>query len=211
MLLSHSVVFLSHPMDCSMPWFPALHYLPGFAQTHVHWVDDAIQPSHSVTFFSSCPQSFPASGSSPVSQLLASGGQSIGDSASASVLPLNIQDWFPLGLTGLISLQSKGLSRIFSYTTIQKHQFFSAQLSLWLTSHICIWLPKKPRVLSCFSHVWLFVTLWTVASQAPLSLGFARQKYWSGLLFPSLEDLPNPGIEPMSLNVSCIDKWILCH
>ena len=80
--------------------------------------------------FSSCPQSFPASGSFQMSQLFASGGQSIGVSASASVLPMNIQDWFPLGLTGWISLQSKGLSRVFSNPTVQKHQFFSVQLSL---------------------------------------------------------------------------------
>ena len=77
--------------------------------------------------FSSCPQSLPASGSFPMSQLFAWGGQSIGDSASASVLPMNTQDWFPLGWTGWISLQSKGLTRVFSNTTVQKHQFFSAQ------------------------------------------------------------------------------------
>ena len=81
--------------------------------------------------FTSCLQSFPASGSFPMSQFFARGGQSIVASASASVLPVNIQDWSPLGLTGLISLQSKGLSRVFSKTTFQKHQFFSAQLSLW--------------------------------------------------------------------------------
>ena len=83
-----------------------------------------------------CLQSFPAPGSFPVSQFFPSGGQSIGASASASVLPLNIQDWFPLRLTGLISLQSKGLLRVFSNTTVQKHQFFRAQLSLWSNSHI---------------------------------------------------------------------------
>ena len=88
--------------------------------------------SSSVTCFSSCPQSFPASGSFPVSQLFTSGGQSIG--ASASVLPMNIQDWFPLGLTGLTSLQSRGLSKVFSKTTVQKHQFFGAQLSLYWPS-----------------------------------------------------------------------------
>ena len=87
--------------------------------------------SSSVVPFSSCLQSFPASGSFPMSQFFTSGGQSIGASASASVLPMNIQDWSPLGWTGLISLQSKGLSRVFSNTTVQKHQFFSAQLSLW--------------------------------------------------------------------------------
>ena len=86
--------------------------------------------SSSVVPFSSCPQSFPASESFQMSQLFASGGQSVGVSASASVLPMNIQDWSPLGWTGLISLQSKGLSRVFSNTTVQKHQFFSAQLSL---------------------------------------------------------------------------------
>ena len=86
--------------------------------------------SSSVIPFSSCLQSFPASGSFPMSQLFTSGGQSIGVSAPASVLPMNIQDWFPLGWTGWISLQSKGLSRVFSNTTVQKHQFFSTQLSL---------------------------------------------------------------------------------
>ena len=92
--------------------------------------------SSSVVPFSSCPQSFPASESFPVSRLFASGGQSIGASASASVLPMNIQRWFPLGLTGLISLLSKGLSRGFSSTTVWKPQFFSAQPSLWPNSHI---------------------------------------------------------------------------
>ena len=89
------------PMDCSMPSFPVLHHLLELTQTHVHWVSDAIQPSSVVVPFS-CPQSFPASGSFPISQLLASGGPSIGASASASVLPVNIQDWFPLELTGLM-------------------------------------------------------------------------------------------------------------
>ena len=86
--------------------------------------------SSSVVPFSSCPQSFPTSGSFPMSQLFASGGQSIGVSASASVLPVNNQDWSPLGWIGWISLQSKRLSRVFSNTTVQKHQFFSSQLSL---------------------------------------------------------------------------------
>ena len=90
--------------------------------------------SSSVIPFSSCPQSFPTSGSFPVSWLFASGGQSIGASASVSVLLMNIQGWFPLGLTDLSSLQSKGLSRAFSNPTIRKHQFFSAQPSLWSNS-----------------------------------------------------------------------------
>ena len=85
----------------------------------------------SVVPFSSHLESFPASGSFPVSQFFTSGGQNIGASASASVLPVNIQDWFPLGWTGWIALQSKGLSRVFSNTTVQKHQFFGSQLSVW--------------------------------------------------------------------------------
>ena len=91
--------------------------------------------SSSVLLFSSCPQTFPASGSFPISWLFASGGQSIRASASASVLPMNIQDWFPLGWTGWISLQSKGLSRMFFCTTVQKHQFFDVQSSLQSNSH----------------------------------------------------------------------------
>ena len=126
---------LCDPMDCIMPGFPVHYQFWELTQTHVHWVGDAIQPSHPVVPFSSILQSSPASGSFPVSQFFASGGQSIGASASASVLPINIQDCFPLGLTGLISLQSKGLSRVFSNTTVQKHQFFGAQLSLWSNSH----------------------------------------------------------------------------
>ena len=98
--------------------------------------------SCSVIPFSSCLQSFPLSGSFPVTQLFASGGQSMEASPSASVL--NIQDWFPLGWTGWISLQSKGLSRVFSNTIIQKHQFFGAQLSVQSNSHIHTWLLKKP-------------------------------------------------------------------
>ena len=94
-------------MDCSLPGFPLLHYFPEFAQTHV-WVSDTHPTiSSSVVSFFSCPQSFPASGSVPMSQFFASGGQSIGASASASVLPVNIQGWSPLGWTGWISLQSK--------------------------------------------------------------------------------------------------------
>ena len=92
--------------------------------------------SSSVIPFSSCLQSFPASGSFPMSQFFTTGGQSVEVSASASVLPMNIQDWFPLGFTGLISLLPKGLSRVFFNTIVQKHQFFGAQLSLWSNSHI---------------------------------------------------------------------------
>ena len=95
--------------------------------THVHWVSDALQPSHPRRPLSSRLQSFPASGSFPRSPFVTSGGQRIGVSASASVLPMNIQDWFPIGLTGWISLQPKRLSRVFSNNTVQKHPFFSDQ------------------------------------------------------------------------------------
>ena len=100
--------------------------------------------SSSVIPFSSCIQSFPASGSFPMSQFFTSGGKSIGASALASVLPMNIQGWFLLEFTGLISLQSKGLSRVFSSTTVRKHQFFSTQPSLWSNSHIYTWPLEKP-------------------------------------------------------------------
>ena len=127
---------LCDPMDCSTPGFPVHHQLSELAQTHVHWVDDSIQPSSPVVPFSSCLQSFPASGSFLMSQFFASGGRTIGASASSSVLPMNIQGWFLLVLTGLISLLSKGLSRVFSNITVQKHQFFGTWLSLWFNSHI---------------------------------------------------------------------------
>ena len=106
------------------------------------WCHPAILSS--VIPFSSCPQSVPASGSFPVSQLFVWGGQSIGVSALASVLPMNTQDWSLLEWTGWISLQSKGLSRVFSNTTVQKHQFFGAQLSSQSNSHIHTWPQEKP-------------------------------------------------------------------
>ena len=115
-----------HPSSCRLSW----------------WCHPAI--SCSVVPFSSCPQSLPASGSFPVSQLFAWGGQSIRVSASASVLQMNTQDWSPLEWTGWISLQSKGLSRVFSNTTVQKHQFFGTQLSSQYNSHIHTWLLEKP-------------------------------------------------------------------
>ena len=135
--MAQSCPTLLDPMDCSTPGFPVLHYLLEFAQTHISRVsDDYLTITPSVSPISSCPQSFPASRSFPVSQLFISSGQSTEGSASASVLAMNIQDRFPLGLTDLISLLSKGLSRVFSNTTVQKHQFFSAQLSLLSNPHI---------------------------------------------------------------------------
>ena len=135
------------PMDCNMPVFPVLFCLPELAQAHIHWEDDAVQSiSSSVACFSSCPQFFPVSGSFTVSQLFATGGQSIEASTSTSVLPMNIQGWFPLGLTGLVSLQSKGFSRVFSSITIWKHQFFDTQPSLLSNSHIRMSPLEKPKL-----------------------------------------------------------------
>ena len=111
-------------MNCSMPSFPVYHQLPELTQTHVHWDGDSIQSSHPLSPIPfSRLQFFPASGSFSVSWLFTSGSQSIGALASASVVAMNIQGWFPLGWTGWISFQSKGLSRVFSNTTVQKHQF----------------------------------------------------------------------------------------
>ena len=121
---------LCNPMNCSTPGLPVHHQLLESTQTHVHCISDAIQSSQPVVSFSFCPQSFPASGSFQMSQLSASVGQIVGVSTSISVLPVNTQDQSPLEWTGWISLQSKGLSRVFSSTTVQKHQFFGAQLSL---------------------------------------------------------------------------------
>ena len=142
-LVTKSCLTLCNPMDCSTPGFLVLHYFMEFAQTN------AIQPFHPLLRFSSCLQSFPELECFPMSWLFRSGGQSVGASASASVFPMNMQGWFPLGLTGLISLLSKGLSRVFSSTTIWKHQFFSTQPSLLCNSHICIWLLEKP-------YLWLY-------------------------------------------------------
>ena len=126
-------------MDYSTPSFHILHHLPELSQTHVLWVSDAIQPSRPVS--TPCPPAFNLSNIKVFSNelvlysiALPSCGQNIGASASTSVLPMNIQDWFPLRLAGLISLRSNGLSRVFFNTTVQKHQFFSTQLSLQSSS-----------------------------------------------------------------------------
>ena len=135
--VAKSCLTLCDPMDCSTPGFPVLHNLLEFAQTHVHRVGDTIQPSHPLSpLFSSCPQSFPASGSSLMSQLFASGGQSVGASASASVPPMNTQGWFPLGLAGLISLLSKGLSQESSRAYIHTRLL----IILWICNALCIFM-----------------------------------------------------------------------
>ena len=141
--VAQSCTTLCDPMDCSTPGLPVHHQLPELAQTHVHQVGDAIQPSHSLS--SPSPPALNLSQHQGLFQWVfstSSGGQSIG--ASTSVPPMNTQDWSPLGWTAWISLQSKGLSRVFSNTTVQKHQFFDAQPSLWSNSHIHTWLLEKP-------------------------------------------------------------------
>ena len=143
--VAQSCPALCDPMDCSTSGIPVHHQLPEIVQTHVHRVSDAIQPSHPLCHPLFLPPSiFPSIRVFPSESVLCISGQSIGASASASVLPMNIQDWFPLGCIGLISLPSKGTSRVFYNTTVQKHQFFSAQLSLWSNSHIHTWLLEKP-------------------------------------------------------------------
>ena len=123
---SLSCIWLCDPMDHSMPSLPVHHQLPEFTQTHVHWVGDAIQPSHPLSSPSLAFNLSQHQGNFPMSQFFALGGRSIGVSASASVLPMNILNWFPLGWTGWISLQSKWPSRVFSNTTVQKHQFYTS-------------------------------------------------------------------------------------
>ena len=143
---SRSVVSDSlQPHELQHPRHPCPSPTPGVHPNSCpssQWCHPAI--SSSVIPFSFFPQSLPASGSFPMSQLFSWGGQSIGVSALASVLPKNIQDWSPLEWTGWISLQSKGLSRVFSNTTVQKHQFFGAQLFSQSNSHIHTWPQEKP-------------------------------------------------------------------
>ena len=137
LLSAKSSLTLCDSMDCTMTGSTVFHCLLEFAQIHVHWVGESS--------FSFCFQSLPASGSFPMSWLFASGGQSI-RGFSFSISPSNgYSCWFPVGLTGLNSLQSKGLTRVFSSTTIWKHQFFGAQPSLWSSSHICTWLLERPE------------------------------------------------------------------
>ena len=132
--IAQSCPTLCDPMNHSMPGLPVHHQIPEFTQTHVHWVGEAIQPS----------QSLPESGSFPMSQLFTSGGQSIGALASALFPSKKSQNWSPSEWTGWISLQSKGLSRVFFNATAQKHQFFGTQLSSQSNSHIHTWPQEKP-------------------------------------------------------------------
>ena len=150
-------------MDCSTPGFPVHHQLPEL--TKLMYIGSVMLStvSCSIILFSSCPESFPASGCFTMSQLFASGGQNIGASALASVILMNIQGWFLLALTGLISFLSKGVSRVFSNTTVWKNQFFSAQLSLWSNSHI------SHKVMSLlFNTLSRFVIAFLLRSKCPL-------------------------------------------
>ena len=129
-------------MDCCMPGFPVLCCLSKFGQIHVPWVGDVIQTSHPLSSLSPALNLSQHQDLFLMSQFFASGGQRIGQ-ASASVLPMNVQGWFPLGLTGLISLLPKGLSRLSSSTKVWKHQFFGTRPCLWFNLHICTWLLAK--------------------------------------------------------------------
>ena len=159
-LRPHGLQHTRLPCPSSTPW-PYLNSCPSS-----WWCHPTV--SSSVVPFSSCLQSFPASGSFPVRQFFTSGGQSIGVSASASVLPMNIQDRFPLGCTGWISLQSKELSRIFSSTTIQKHQFFDAQPSSWSNSYLYM-TTGKTKALTMWTLVGKVISLFFVTCSTSLS------------------------------------------
>ena len=139
LLFSHQLCpTLCYLKDCSMAGFPVLQYILEFAQTHVHWVDDAIQPSHPLSPPCLLPSIFPSIRVFSSESALC---------ISATILPMTIQGWFPLILTSLISLQSKGLSRVFSNITVQKHQVLGAQLSLWSNSHIHMTTQKSIALL----------------------------------------------------------------
>ena len=184
------------------PWTAARQASPSFtiSQSFLKLTStESVMPSNHL-ILSSHLQSFPASESFPMSQFFTSDGQSIGVSASASVLQMNIQSWFPLGLTSLISLLSEGLSRVSFSTTVWNDQFFSTQPYLWSSSHIKHMSVQRPigeclgpvQSLSC---VWLFASQWTAARQASLSI----TKPWSLLRLMSIE------------SVMPSNHLILCH
>ena len=135
---------LCDPMDCSMPGFPVLHSLPNFAQTHVQCVNDAIQLSHFLLSLLLLPSVFPSIRLFSNEAALHIRWPKWWSFSLSISLPMHIQGWFPLGLTGLISLLSKGLTRVFSNTIVQKHHFFRTQPILWSNSHIYSWLLEQP-------------------------------------------------------------------
>ena len=164
--------------------------------------------SSSVVPFSSCFQSFPASRSFPTSLFFTSGGQSIGVSASTLVFPMNIQDWWPLGWTGWISLQSKGLSRIFSNTIVSKHQSFIIQLSLWSNSHIHSWLLEKTIVLTRWIFVGKVISLLFNRLSRLLIAFLPRSKH---LLISRLQSPTGVILEPQENKVSyCFHCFSIC-
>ena len=153
---TQSCLNLCNPMNHSTLGLSVHHQLPESIQAHVHRVSDAIQPSHPLSSPSPpAPQSFPASGSFPMSQLFASGIQSIGVSASTSVLPMNTQDWSPLGWTGWISLQSKGLSRVFSNTTVQISR--EMQIKTTMSYHFT---PARMTIIKKNTNTKMLVRMW---------------------------------------------------
>ena len=196
-------------MDCSTPGIPVDHQAPGACSKSCpssRWCHPTI--SSSVVPFSSCIQSFPASGSFQMSQLFASGVQSIGVSASTSVLTMSIQDWFLLGLTSLIFLQSKGLSRVFSNATVQKHQFFGTQLSL-SNSHPYM-TPGKTTALTRWTFVGKVISLlFNILSRLVIDfLPGSKPLLTSWLQSPSAVTLESPKLK--SLTVSTVSPSI-CH
>ena len=181
-----SVQLLSHVQLFVTPWTAACRASLSIINPEVYsnscplswWCQPII--SFFVVPFPSCLQSFPASGSFKMSQLFTLGGQSIGVSASASVLPMNTHDRFPLEWTGWIFLQSKGLSRVFSSTTVWKHQFFSAQPSLWSNSHMCTWL------LESLNSLQINLSVASFANIVPHSVGCLLSCLWYPVLYKSL-------------------------
>ena len=187
-------------MDGSTPGFPVLQYPPGVCSGSCPlswWCYLTI--SSSAAPFSFCLQSFPASRSFPKCCLSASGDQSIGASASASVLPVNVQGWFPFELTGLISLQSKGLSRVFTSTTVQKHQFFGSQPSLWSTSHIHTWLLEKLKLWRDGTLLTKWCLCFLICCLRLSSLSFKEQ-----VSFHGFSHCPQWFLEPKKMNSATI-------
>ena len=189
-LLSH--VWLCNPMKCSPSSSSILHYLLEFLSLlRFMSIESVMLFKYLILYhpFLIFPSIFPSIRICSKESTLCISGQSIRASVLASVLPMSIQAWFPLELTDLISLLSKGLSRVLSSTTVQKHLFFGAELSSQSNSHV---LEVKWSEVKSLSRVWLFATPWIVAHQAPPSMGFSRQEHWNGLPFPSPGDLPDP-------------------
>ena len=197
---------LCDPMNRSTPGLPVHQQLLESTKTRVHWVSDAIQPSHPLSSipFSSCLQSFPASGSFPASQLFSSSGQSIGVSALTSDLPINTQDWSPLEWTGWISFQSKGLSRVFSNTTVQKHQFFGAQLTQFFPFSLLL-KPKTILIYSLFI-LQILVSIKKVSYISSfLTVNLRKGWIWEEAFFSivlRIEDLRDRGGTTLHVNIS---------